>query len=230
MQDYILFIDTEGSGWPKNWHAPYADKKSWPYSVQIAWVVYTRDGVEIKREDHYIGDDDFTISPQSQKIHGIDRAFLQKNGELRQHVMMLLSDDLLQYQPLIVGHFMELDMHMIGADFYRAGIANLSVNFPTFCTMKSSTKYAERQNSKYLRLSELYLALFGTEQPGQHNAITDAEAAARCFFEMLSRNDINQTAIDDYNLKNRYDQPNKPGCALLLLGLLALVILLIKLL
>ncbi len=229
LQDYILFVDTEGSGWPKNWKAPYSDKNSWPYSVQIAWVIFSKEGREVKENNYYINDNDFSIEKSAFDIHNIDRDFLEQNGQPRQHIMMLLADDLLKYQPLLVGHFMELDQHMINADFYRAGVANMSTGLPFFCTMKASVKYAEQFKKKYLRLSELYRVLFDREQQGQHNALADAKAAAECFFELLAKGDISYEIIDKSNAE-KGAQNNVSGCVFFVLGLALLLILIIELL
>ena len=81
MRDYLLFIDTETSGLPPKWDVPYSERDNWPYSVQIAWVIYTKDGQEIKKENHYVKDNDFEISPAAFRIHGISKAFLQEHGK-----------------------------------------------------------------------------------------------------------------------------------------------------
>ncbi len=54
MSDYLLFIDTETSGLPKKWGLPYSAKNNWPFSVQIAWVIYTKEGQKVKQENHFI--------------------------------------------------------------------------------------------------------------------------------------------------------------------------------
>ncbi|PRY11271.1 DNA polymerase-3 subunit epsilon [Pontibacter ummariensis] len=191
----MLFIDTETTGIPKDWNAPYSDATSWPCSVQIAWSIYTKDGEEIRTENHYIGDDDFEISPESQQIHGITREFLLEHGESRKVVLSLLADDLRKYQPLVIGHFMQLDYHMLGVGFYRAGMGNPLPELPTFCTMNASANFLLMPRQRYLRLNELYERLFGTRMDDQHDALADAQATAACFFELVKRGDINDEVI-----------------------------------
>lgn len=36
LQDYFLVIDTETSGLPKKWDAPYGTKNNWSHVLQIA--------------------------------------------------------------------------------------------------------------------------------------------------------------------------------------------------
>lgn len=180
---------------PEKWGEPYSKAGNWPYCLQVAWIIYTRDAQRIKTEDHYIREDDMEISPAAIKVHGITSAFLDQHGESRTAVMQLLADDLIRYQPLVLGHFMELDYHMLAADFYRAGIENPVENLPTFCTMLATTRYVRDPRLTYLRLGELYSFLFNAPQENPHNALADAEATADCFFELCRRGDIDDEKI-----------------------------------
>ncbi len=204
VKDFLLFIDTEASGLPKKWDAPYSKEGVWPHAVQVSWIIYTSGGQKIKEENHYISDNDFVITAASVKIHGLTAGFLSTQGEPRKKVMQLLADDLHFYQPLVVGHFVELDKHITGAEFYRTGIANPMNELPAFCTMLATTFLIRNPQQKYLRLGDLYNLLFNEEQPGQHNALADALATARCYFALRQRGDINDEKIVQ-------QQANSPG-------------------
>lgn len=195
MRDYLLFIDTEASGLPGKWNLPYSNKKNWPFIVQLAWIIYTPSGEEVKRENHYISNADFNISPQAIKIHGITPGFLASHGEIREVVMEKLAADLDTYKPVLIGHFVELDMHMLGADFYRAGLPNPAAALPTFCTMLATRHYVRNPGVKYLRLGELYTELFGAKLQNQHNALADAEATAASFFELVKKGEITEETL-----------------------------------
>ena len=80
MKKYLLFIDTETTGIPKRWNLPYSETENWPSAIQVSWILYDVNGIEIKRENHYINVDDSEISVKSFKIHGITKQFLDKNG------------------------------------------------------------------------------------------------------------------------------------------------------
>lgn len=195
MKDYLLFVDTETSGLPQDWSKPYSDAENWPYIVQLAWIIYARDGREVKRENHYIMAKDYKISEISREIHGISEQFLLEHGEERKAVMQLIYNDLQQYQPLVVGHFMQLDYHMLGLGFYRAGLDNPLKKLPAFCTMAITKDFLLPPGQKYLRLPELYMRLFGTPLLQEHNALVDAGATARCFFELWRRGDLNEQKL-----------------------------------
>ncbi|RKR84932.1 DNA polymerase-3 subunit epsilon [Mucilaginibacter gracilis] len=217
MQNHILFIDTETTGLPIDWTQPYSNNANWPYAVQVSWIIYTRDGAELKREDHYISDNDFEISPQALKIHGITRDFLTQNGQPRKFVMDLLYADLKHYQPMVVGHYMELDYNITGADFYRLGMDNPIASLPMYCTMLGSSQYTRNPQATYLRLGQLYSTLFNKPLHHQHNAMVDAEATAACFFEILRNGGITDGAIEKQRAdreRRRHQPALKSGCGL----------------
>ena len=229
MRDYLLFIDTETTGIPRDWAAPYDQDADWPYSVQVAWAVYTKTGELVKTENHYLRNDGFIISETAQSIHGITTEFLEQHGKERREVFACLAADLLAYQPLVVGHFMQLDYHMVGVGFFRSGLENPMAALPTFCTMNASATYLLFPHQNYLRLGEMYERLFRQPLLNQHNALEDACATAKCFFELLRRGDINESTIanqqnESLQLK-KGKQKNSYGCGSALLFVLISVVL-----
>lgn len=230
MKDFLLFIDTEGSGLPKKWDLPYSAEGNWPHSVQVSWAVYTSEGKQIKQEDHYIKNEDFSVEPSATKVHGITETFLQNNGKAREEVMHRLKDDLQLYKPLVVGHFIELDAHMIAADLHRIGSNNPMLDLPSFCTMLFSKNMVVRPGRKYMMLGDLYWMLFKKELQNQHNALIDALATAECFFELKNRGAINDDIIQNQKLPLKQPKPNKPqqrGCMLFLSLLLFTLLILV---
>lgn len=196
MRNYLLFIDTEASGLPQKWNLPYSDNSNWPYSVQISWLIYTAEGEEVKRENHYILNDNIEIEASAIKIHGITKKILQQKGQKREVVMEALASDLAKYNPLVLGHFMELDYHLLNADFYRAGIKSPLLHLPIFCTMLATTHFVRNPKCRYLRLAELYNMLFNRKLENEHNALVDAKATAECFFALLKRGDIKEEELE----------------------------------
>lgn len=204
MNDYYLFIDTETSGLPKRWDRPYNKEGNWPYIVQVSWVVYSLSGEEVIRKDHFVSDDDFVVSPGSLRIHGFSDEYRKANGMPRKEVMKDLAADLLRYEPIIVGHFTELDLHMIGADFYRAGLPNPALAMPAFCTMVATVKMVKNPGASFLRLGQLYEQLFDQGLLKPHNALADSIATARCFFELKKRG-----VIDDHTVLSQQEALNQ---------------------
>lgn len=195
MKDYLIFIDTETSGLPKKWDSPYSNLDNWPFAIQIAWIIFDKDGKEIKRENHYIFEEEFTIDKSSQKIHGITLDFLREYGIKRKPVLRKLAYDIKKYNPLIIGHFIELDLHILNVDFKRAGLKHFIAKSNLFCTMLNSRKYAKNPQYRFLPLSALYKYLFGEDPNNMHNALTDAEVTAKCFFELVKQGEIDEEDI-----------------------------------
>ncbi|WP_345953183.1 3'-5' exonuclease [Mucilaginibacter sp. PAMB04168] len=230
MTNYLLFVDVETSGLPVNWHLPYSAEGNWPSAVQVSWLVYTPDGQEVKRETHYILNTDFFITPRAMEIHGINPGILAVKGKLRNQVMEMLADDLNKYQPLVVGHFVQLDYHVLGADFYRAGIDNPLPQLPLFCTMLATTQFIWNPMPQSLLLGDLYAYLFYKPMQNQHNALNDAEATAQCFFELMHRGEMNEKLIslqqDQAGIKNLKAKSGKLLQVFIPLVILILIILL----
>ncbi len=223
MSDYLLFIDTETSGLPKSWEAPYSAKDNWPSALQVSWIVYTKDGKKIKEENKYIYEADVEISPSSIKIHGIERHFLRVLGEPRKDVLTALTNDLNKFNPLVIGHFIELDFHVLSADFYRLNAENPLAKLSTFCTMVATSHLMKNPQKKFLKLGELYELLFNKPLLNQHNALYDVTATADCFFELIKIKEIN--SLDQPPIK--LQRNNKAINALGWLVIILIVILLI---
>lgn len=195
MNDYLLFVDTETSGLPKDWNRPYSDRDNWPHLVQVAWEVYTPQGELLKAENAYIKPSDYEMSPDSLRIHGISQEFLENHGESRFDVLQRLQQDLLRYKPLVVGHFTNLDYRMLGLGFYRAGLDNPLQHLPVFCTMLATAHFVREARHRHLRLNELHMRLFGEQLLNEHDAAVDARATARVFFELWRKGDIDNETI-----------------------------------
>lgn len=227
MSEYLLFLDTEASGLPKNWELPYSAQNNWPFCLQVSWIIYKKDGQKLKQESHYITDPDVKIAKSATKIHGITQSFLQINGQSRKEVMQMLADDVIKYRPLVIGHFMKFDSHMIAIDFYRTGIENPVKNEMTFCTMVATTHLVKNPIKKFFKLGELYEALFSVILKDQHNALVDANATAECFFELVKRGETtDQTIALQQKREVRSDTENKgPGCTIPMLLIITLILL-----
>lgn len=195
VHDYLLFIDTETSGLPANWRQPYAQNAAWPHIVQVAWVLCAADGRQVKAESYYLKPSGYDISPAAGRIHGLTLPFLEQHGHSRHAVMQRLLDDLRAYDPLVVGHFMELDFHFLGVTFHRAGLPNGLLGRPTFCTMRLTDQFVRPTGQRFLRLPELYERLFGRPMLREHDALLDAQATAECFLELWRRGDITEEML-----------------------------------
>lgn len=183
--DFLLFVDTETTGLPARWDRPYAEESHWPHIAQLAWAVYTATGELVRSDASYLRVPTGTMPAAAVAIHGLTEEFLRTHGTEPRPVLARLHHDLLHYRPQVVGHFLQLDFHVLGAAFHRVGLSNPLPALPQFCTMFSSRPLS--LSGRYLKLGSLHGQLFGEPPPRQHDAVSDAAATVRCYFELRRR-------------------------------------------
>jgi len=181
-----LFFDTETTGLP---YSSTSNYENWPRIIQIAWLLIDEDG-DIKSKNSYIiKPKEFKIPRRVQKIHGITMKRASEEGvELDYALHRFLSDA--NYANVLVAHNVAYDYGVIRGEMIRRKIPDFLKGYSKFCTMTSKPvlDYCESFRTDGSRqcpsLSELYLLLFGEKLENAHDALSDAEACANCFFEL----------------------------------------------
>lgn len=190
----ILFFDTETTGIPNSFHAPITDILNWPRLVQIAWIITDEDGNELKKRKHLIEPNGFLIPEDATAVHGITtEQALQEGIPLQSALVEFMSD--LNCSELIVGHNIDYDINIVGAELYRLNMEyNDLVKKNKICTMKKSVDYCAIPNPnayyggyKWPKLEELYRKLFNCDILGAHDALIDIQAAKKCYFELKKK-------------------------------------------
>lgn len=199
----MLFLDTETSGLPKKWNKSYRDSDNWPHILQLAWIIFDEEQNEVKRANKYIYEPLIPISPASEQIHGLTPPFLMKYGEKKKDVLRKFSHDLKKYKPQLIGHFLSFDLQVLAAEFYRSNLAIPFHNIAYFCTLLHSKKYVRNPNMVHLPLSSLHETLFASQATDMHNAEKDAEITAKCYFEMMRKNELSEQDIR--NQQSQFD-------------------------
>jgi DNA polymerase III epsilon subunit-like protein len=184
-----LFFDTETTGLPKSWKAPVTDLNNWPRLVQIAWIFYDKDGINIRSGNHIIKPEGFTIPADSSNIHGITTQRAEEEGIALQSALEDFQQNLSEATYLIA-HNISFDEKIVGAEFLRKNITNDLSAKRKICTMESSTDFCAIDGPygyKWPKLQELHHKLFGVGFTEAHNAAADIAATAACFWEMKKR-------------------------------------------
>jgi DNA polymerase III epsilon subunit-like protein len=181
-----LFFDTETTGLPQSWDAPVEDLDNWPRLVQIAWLVYDEQGIEIEKVSKIIMPEGFTIPSEASDIHGIstDRAY--DEGDYLIDVLESFMNSLENCRYLIA-HNIAFDEKIIMAELLRKNISNNIQNIEKICTMLSTVnlcKLPSHYGYKWPKLMELHKVLFGVEFDDAHDALADIEACAKCFLKL----------------------------------------------
>ena len=187
---YLVF-DTETTGLPLRDDAPLTDLDNWPRAVQVAWQLHASDGSLMEAKDFVIQPDGFDIPFNASKIHGI-------SNEVAHHYGKPLSEALNSFKEAVerseylVGHNIQFDINILGAEFLRSDEANPLEGIPSIDTSEEGRNFCQLAGGKgggfkIPKLSELYEKLFEERFAEAHNAIADVEATARVFLECLRR-------------------------------------------
>lgn len=184
-----LFFDTETTGLPLNWRAPVTDVDNWPRLVQLAFLCFDADGNQLSSGDYIIKPDGFLIPSNAVQVHGISnrRATLEGYSIV---VVLESFQKLIAEAELLVAHNMNFDEKIVASELIRAGMQNPFPLKKKLCTMESTTDFCAIKGpygNKWPKLSELYAQLFGTVFDEAHNAASDIQATAKCFWELKKR-------------------------------------------
>ncbi len=183
---FYLFFDTETTGVPKNWKAPITNFENWPRIVQIAWIVTDALGNVLLKNEYIIKPDGFTIPKDASDVHGITTEYAIKFGVSLEEVLIKFEEHC-NISNYIIAHNISFDSKVIGSEFLRILSRNPTTRLNHLCTMVNSTNFCKIPGNygyKWPKLSELHIKLFGKDFEGAHNALSDIEATAKCFWEM----------------------------------------------
>ena len=194
LMKYIIF-DTETTGLPKNYNAPLSDSDNWPRLVQLAWQIHDEKGMLVENHNFIIKPEGFTIPFNAAKVHGITTEKAMQEGLPLDEVVHAFENDL-DENTLIIGHNIEFDINIVGAEMYRLDKETEPfTSLTSLDTKDDSTQYCQIPGGrgggfKWPTLSELHSKLFDVPFDEAHNAAADVNATARCFFELLRLNVI----------------------------------------
>lgn len=208
---YLIF-DTETTGLPRNKTAPITDLDNWPRLVQLAWQLHDNRGKLISHHNFIIKPESFDIPYKAEQIHGISTKRALAEGHDMQTVLDTFARDLEKTSQLI-GHNIEFDVNIIGAEFIRKAIAtdkllaitkvDTGIVSTEFCQLKGGLG----GKLKMPRLHELHTILFGKDFEDAHDAAYDVAATGRCFFGLIKKKVVNP--FDSTPLAEiEYEQPN----------------------
>lgn len=185
-----LFFDTETTGLPKRYDAPSSDLENWSCRlVQLSWLMEDDSKTLLSQGDLIIKPDGFEIPKQASDVHGITTEMaLEKGVDLKKAVYYFLGA--CKMADIIVGHNVNYDMHVVGAELIRSCGKDYIEKLPTADTMLSSIdlcKIPGKYGFKYPKLMELHNVLFGCDFDNAHNSFADISATEKCYWELKNR-------------------------------------------
>ncbi len=208
---YLIF-DTETTGIPRNKTAPLTDSENWPRLVQIAWELHDKKGKLISQQNYIIKPEGFDIPFKAEQVHGIStKRALEEGYDLRTVLDYFIQD--LGNAQVLVGHNIEFDINIIGAEFVRQ-----SIETETFLSLEKvdtglvSIDYCQLPGGmggrlKMPRLNELHEKLFGKGFEDAHDASYDVAATARSFFGLINRKIVKPFDSTPFE-EIEYEEPN----------------------
>lgn len=185
----FLIFDTETTGLPQDYKASYKDTENWPRMVQISWQIHDVRGGLIEVKNYIIKPEDYEIPYSVVKVHGITTERALKQGMDLKFVLSEFNKALDQCI-YIVGHNIDFDVNVLGAEYVRKEIDTALHKRKTIDTKDDSTAYCALPGGrgggfKWPKLEELHEKLFGEKFSEAHNAAADVEATSRCFLELV---------------------------------------------
>jgi DNA polymerase III epsilon subunit-like protein len=122
---------------------PITRLDNWPRVVQLAWILTDFQGRVISEKQFLIRPGNWRIQPGALKVHGITLGYAKRHGRPLTEVLQRFALDLLQTDS-IVGHNVQFDQKILGAEFVRVGQTNPLQRRHAQCTMKIGARYLQR--------------------------------------------------------------------------------------
>lgn len=211
---YLIF-DTETTGLPKRYDAPFTDTDNWPRCIQIAWQLHDDMGKLIEHQDYLVKPEGFNIPYDAERIHGISTELAQEQG-IDLAIVLEKFNIALSKAKFVVGQNVGFDLNIMGCEFHRMQVETPLNQMPVLDTCTETTaellKLPGGRGGKFKlpTLTELHQFLFDAPFAEAHNATADVEATTRCFLELIKREVFTKEALDvpaDYWERFRRENP-----------------------
>ena len=181
-----LFLKTNTTGLPRNWKAPITDTDNWPRMVQLAWILSDNNGNTTESMEFIVKPENYEIPFDATMIHGVSTGRAMNDGVNLRSVLTIFNERINEAD-YIVGHNVQFDMNVIGAELLRKNIPTELFNKKKICTMRASTDYCQLSGPlgfKYPKLAELYYLLFGYDVHLIHDALVDLKVTEKCYWKL----------------------------------------------
>ena len=197
----FLIFDTETTGLPKNFKAPYTDTDNWPRMIQLAWQLHDDEGKLIEVKDYIVKPVGFDIPFNATKIHGISTQKALEEGRDLRFVLEEFEKDLVRAK-YNIGHNVKFDVNIVGCEAVRENFETVLHDRLVLDTCSEITanycKIPGGRGGKFKlpKLMELHDFLFNESFNEAHNAAFDVEATSRSFLELVRRGLFTAAQLD----------------------------------
>ncbi len=191
----ILIFDTETSGLIDRRFE--AEDPEQPDVVQLAALLCGDDGEVLSTVSCLVRPDLKAIQPGAAKVHGITQAKANAHG-LEAPAVLGAFGAMVDRADVLVAHNLAFDALVLRTAWHRAFGADFRERLygkRAFCTMKAMTPVCKilsgrskhKTDYKWPKLSECIDFLFAERLEGAHDALVDARACGRIYFELQRR-------------------------------------------
>lgn len=129
--------------------APIARLDNWPRVVQLAWILTDFEGRVISERQYLIQPGRWRMQPGALRVHGITIGHARRHGRPLAEVLNRFALDLLQTDS-VIGHNVQFDQKILGAEFLRVGQTNPLQKRHAQCTMKMGASFLQRLYPDFL--------------------------------------------------------------------------------
>ncbi len=144
-----MFFDTETSGLPRQMDAPIARLDNWPRVIQLAWILTDFQGRVISERQFLVQPGQWRMQPGALRVHGITLSHARQHGRPLAEVLNRFALDLLQTDS-VIGHNVQFDQKILGAEFLRVGQTNPLQKRHAQCTMKMGASFLQRHYPEWV--------------------------------------------------------------------------------
>lgn len=182
---HLLVFDTETTNKPPSIKLLPETVEYWPYIVQWSFVLFDTDTYKYTEYDYVIH---CSVPIENDHIHGITTSMNQQIGYPFASIFPIFEECMKQAD-LLIGHNLEFDLKMIQAECFRNDLT-FTIEKPTYCTMKTTTKLCALPKYKWPTLKELHFHLFQETPTNLHNSMIDVWACLRCYLKIMNQTDL----------------------------------------
>jgi len=195
-----LFFDTETTGLPTK-KSPNDPNQA--HIMQLGALLTSAEGEILEEFNILVQIGATPINPYALAAHGISAERANTEGVSakcafeRFHILCDSAECLIAHNYKFDFKLIELTAAQIAAQYDDPTTSGLMMGdikeIPFYCTMVQSKEFCalpfagNRKGFKFPKLTELHTILFGEEFSGVHDAMADATATMKCFFELRKR-------------------------------------------
>lgn len=205
MKKYLI-VDTETTGLPINYSAPYTDVANWPRIIELSWELCWENGETIEKACDLVYPDGSFKFPTGEfwQKHGFNEAESALLGEPMETLLLKLAIAMLCADVMIC-HNLSYDKPIIECEMYRSkvfptqvrkdlvkndihikhGLRRENIKLEKVCTKLLSTPILKLPGFKgefsWPKLEVAYEFAFGKKMEGAHHADSDVEATKQLY-------------------------------------------------